>query len=610
MGGCTPAEGKKMKVIERIKYTERISRYLKYVKRHRASDKIVLIQIGNQENYSRWIAPLLTELKQWGKSVQELYAVCPKELKGTIENSCGTYGKSLQYCEKDSREYDRLLCRAGLIITDDVFPDNYIKKKSQLCVRVGNIAPTPEKNSLGTVQRTLLLCDYIAVESETCGRQMLSDYYLEQLYCGLLLPDSCGDKWWTNILGTQKECEELQPEKNGKQNVLIYPGGLGENGITRSFYNLLDSIDLSKRNYYVCFREKYMREMLPAIEALPTAIGIVGWAGDTPMTIAETIAYVLRFKVKAAPGILDRVMDRIYIRESGRRFQSLPIDVCIQFAGYEKEMIRIFRFFKGHRIIYVHNDMVAEAKKKGNQDWLVLRDAYRNYDRVAAVAEGIVAPTVEISGRRDNIAVVPNCQNFQSVLVRAEEEVILNEWTDSSVSVDKLREILSEPGKKFLNIGRYSPEKGHQMLVDAFSKYWDRHRDSWLIIIGGEGSCYEETRQYVREAVSKDHIVLIKSMGNPMPVMKKCDVFVLSSLYEGLPMVFFEADMLKLPIISTDIPGPREFMKQYNGYLTSPDSEGLYRGMNDFHEGKVRTLGIDFGEYNKDAANAFEDLYL
>lgn len=610
MGECISAEGKMMNVIERIKYTGQISRYLKYVKRHRTSKKIVLIVIENSENYNRWIAPLLTELKQWGKSVQELYIACPRELKGIIDKDCGAYGKSLQYCEKGSRGYDRLLCRAGLIILDGVFPDYYIKKKGQRCVRVGSISAVPEKNSLGIMQRTLLLCDYIAVEDKARGEQILSWYCLEQLYCGSLLLDSCGDKWWTNILGARKMCGEFRPERNGKENILIYPGGLGENGITRSFYNLLASIDLEKRNYFVCFREKYMKDMLPAIEALPPEMGIVGWAGDTPMTIAETMAYVLRFKAKAAPGILDRVMDRIYIRESGRRFQLIPIDRCIQFAGYEKEMIRIFRYFKGHRVIYVHNDMVAEAKKKGNQDWLVLRDAYRNYDKVAAVAEGIVAPTVEISGRSDNIAVVPNCQNFQSVLVRAEEEVCLDEWTDSTVSEERLCEILNKPGEKFLNIGRYSPEKGHQMLIDAFSRYWERHPDSWLIIIGGEGSCYEETRQYVQQVAAKDHIILIKSMGNPMPVMKRCDVFVLSSLYEGLPMVFFEADMLKLPIISTDIPGPREFMKQYNGYLTSPDSEGLYRGMNDFHEGKVRTLGIDFGEYNKDAANAFEDLYL
>lgn len=610
MGDSVFSEGKRMKVLEQIMNVKRTSRYLKYVKRHRISEKIVMIQIQDLENYNRWIAPFLTGIQQWGKDIQQLYAVCPQELRESIERDCGTYGRSVQYCEKESREYDRLLCRAGQIILDGIFPDNYIKKKSQRCVRVGKVPETPEKNSLGAVQRTLLLCDYIAVEDETAGRKLLSDYYLEQLYGGRFLLDKQGGKWWTNLFGGRKMCEELRPEKNGKENVLIYPGGLGENGITRSFYNLLSSIDLSKRNYYVCFREKYMKEMLAEIEALPAELGVVGWTGDTPMTMSETVAYVLRFKTKAAPGILDRVMDRIYIRESGRRFQQLPIDMCVQFAGYEKEMIRIFRYFKGRRVIYVHNDMVAEVRKKGNQDWRVLQDAYRNYDKVAVVAEGIAVPTVEISGRRDNIVVVPNCQNFQSVLVRAEEEVFLDEWTESNVSVDKLREILNGPGKKFLNVGRYSPEKGHKMLVDAFSRYWQEHRDSWLIIIGGEGSCYEETQQYVQQAVSGEHIVLIKSMGNPMPVMKKCDVFVLSSLYEGLPMVFFEADMLKLPIISTDIPGPREFMKKYNGYLTSPDPEGLYVAMNDFHNGKINALGIDFEEYNRDAAQAFEDLYL
>ena len=66
-------------------------------------------------------------------------------------------------------------------------------------------------------------------------------------------------------------------------------------------------------------------------------------------------------------------------------------------------------------------------------------------------------------------------------------------------------------------------------------------------------------------------------MSNPMPVLKQCDLFILSSIYEGLGLVILEADTLGIPAISTDIPGPRGFMREHGGYLVEPNSEGYMK---------------------------------
>ena len=93
-----------------------------------------------------------------------------------------------------------------------------------------------------------------------------------------------------------------------------------------------------------------------------------------------------------------------------------------------------------------------------------------------------------------------------------------------------------------------------------------------------------------------------------MPVLKKCDLFILSSFYEGLGLVLLEADTLGIPVISTDIPGPRGFMKKYGGFLVPPTPEGLLEGLHSFDRGEVKVLHVDYEAYNKAAIKEFMEL--
>ena len=83
---------------------------------------------------------------------------------------------------------------------------------------------------------------------------------------------------------------------------------------------------------------------------------------------------------------------------------------------------------------------------------------------------------------------------------------------------------------------------------------------------------------------------------------------MLSSFYEGLGLVILEADTLGVPVISTDIQGPRGFLQKYNGYLVENSEEGIYQGMIDYLDGKVKTMNIDFENYNKLAVEEFYEL--
>ena len=56
--------------------------------------------------------------------------------------------------------------------------------------------------------------------------------------------------------------------------------------------------------------------------------------------------------------------------------------------------------------------------------------------------------------------------------------------------------------------------------------------------------------------------VIIRSLSNPHPILVKSSALFLSSLHEGLPMTIMEALILGVPVLSTDIEGPADFLRQ------------------------------------------------
>lgn len=172
----------------------------------------------------------------------------------------------------------------------------------------------------------------------------------------------------------------------------------------------------------------------------------------------------------------------------------------------------------------------------------------------------------------------------------------------------KIKEILAGDADKFINIGRFSPEKGQDRLIDAFDRYWEKHGNAYLFIIGGGGSLYQDIRKLAETKKSAGNIVLIRSMSNPMPVLKKCDLFLLSSYYEGLGLVLLEADTLGVPVAACDAPGPRGFLREHGGMIVENSAEGLLYAMEQYRSGKLHVLNVDYEAMNQESLKKCEQL--
>ena len=423
---------------------------------------------------------------------------------------------------------------------------------------------------------------------------------------------------WEDGHGAEKICREVflkenccrktQYQGNGKENVLIYAGDLVQNGITSALLSLLAELDLQKYNYFLSFRTLYVKDHPECVERLPEAAGVYPIASEINMDLVTNLAMILKLNGVSLPFIEHRV-HHAYQREWRKHFGNRSFRHVIHYNGYETYMTALLEEAPCPRSIWVHNDMVQEIRSKNNNNRYLLREAYRTYDHVIPVSSDIVPSTVEGIGADPNrVTVIPNCHNYKEVLARSKAEVAFDPATRSNVTEEQLREILAGTDDKFISIGRFSPEKGHMRLLDAFDHYRKNHPDTWLIIIGGTGDLYDKTLEHAEGLSSRDRVVLIRSMSNPMPVLRQCSLFLLPSLYEGQGLVMLEADTLGVPVAACDVPGPHGFLTEHGGTLVPDSEDGVLKAMELYKAGNIHPLHLNYETMNREAAAMVERL--
>lgn len=116
-------------------------------------------------------------------------------------------------------------------------------------------------------------------------------------------------------------------------------------------------------------------------------------------------------------------------------------------------------------------------------------------------------------------------------------------------------------------------QKDFSTLLKSF-KIANKTVDSMLVILG-VGPDQKKIESLAENIKIKDRVLFLGFKENPFKYIAKSDVFVLSSTFEGAPLVLIEAMACRVPIVSTDCDfGPREILENgKNGILVSPGDE-------------------------------------
>ena len=103
-----------------------------------------------------------------------------------------------------------------------------------------------------------------------------------------------------------------------------------------------------------------------------------------------------------------------------------------------------------------------------------------------------------------------------------------------------------------INVGRLEEQKNQKALIRSFYKVSKVFPNLKLVIVG-DGSLKEALIKLSKSLELEDKVIFTGYQNNPWKYMKRAKAFVLSSIFEGLPLVLIESMYLKVPIISFNI---------------------------------------------------------
>jgi glycosyltransferase involved in cell wall biosynthesis len=159
-----------------------------------------------------------------------------------------------------------------------------------------------------------------------------------------------------------------------------------------------------------------------------------------------------------------------------------------------------------------------------------------------------------------------------------EKQVIVQ---NNPIDIDYIDDMLKDSVSPFANdriiaiaSGRLSFQKGFDILIKAISEIIKKYPNFILYILGGDDGEGERLKQLINDLQLEKQVAFLGFVENPYPYYRFCDLFILSSRWEGFPNVIIENYYLNTPIATTScVPIIRKLIANgKNGFLSEIDN--------------------------------------
>ena len=223
-------------------------------------------------------------------------------------------------------------------------------------------------------------------------------------------------------------------------------------------------------------------------------------------------------------------------------------DVVISFLIGVNILVILSTLFSGLRVIISERNHPLLCTNR-RYLWILLRKVFYPF------AFCLVTQTEEVKSLlgnfNKNIVVIPNPVS-----------------KTTGKAVDSKTEKILPAGKIIISVGKLDTQKGFDLLLNVFSIIVKRFPD-WKLVILGVGGEKEELENKCNKLSISDSVFFPGLVSNIYDLLKRCDIFVLSSRFEGFPNVLIEAMACGLPVVSFECPyGPSDIIDDgINGLL-------------------------------------------
>ncbi len=148
---------------------------------------------------------------------------------------------------------------------------------------------------------------------------------------------------------------------------------------------------------------------------------------------------------------------------------------------------------------------------------------------------------------------------------------------------------LDDNGKiNLITVARFHKQKGVDRLIRIQAKL----KDYYNLIIIGDGSLKDELYSLAKELNCFDDIKWLGLKSNPYPYVRECDLFIMSSLYEGYPTMTVESLISDTPVLTTMVAGVSEQIDDSNGWIVDNSEEALFNKLNELKDKKEILINL------------------
>lgn len=198
------------------------------------------------------------------------------------------------------------------------------------------------------------------------------------------------------------------------------------------------------------------------------------------------------------------------------------------------------------------------------------------------------------------------CEQFEEYKDKC---IICNNLIDYNKVKEKAKKEISdfEPNENitFINIGRHDEAQKKLSRIINSTKRLNEQGYKFRVLFIGNGKDFEN---YKNQAKNIENIIFLGAKENPYPYLQKSDALLMSSEYEGYPVVFIESKILGKPIITTDVSDSKKEIDKICGIVVEKTEEGVYNGMQEFLKNGYTPKEFNPKEYNEKILKKIEEI--
>jgi len=168
---------------------------------------------------------------------------------------------------------------------------------------------------------------------------------------------------------------------------------------------------------------------------------------------------------------------------------------------------------------------------------------------------------------------------------------VIKDISDETIIKKQGKETLETELKKtainIVTVARLVKYKGLHLAIESCKILIENgHKINWYVI--GEGIERDKLKALIKEYQLENHFFLLGAKENPYPYIKACDIYVQTSLFEGLGLTVIEASILEKPIVCTNFSTAFSIIKQNEtGLICEMDSDSISQNIEELIQNRV-----------------------